>query len=112
MRHRATPVLQRFDRIEARRRERGIHPEEEADRAPRSRCRARPTTARPRPGIGVNAAIAERDRRRRAIVPMTPPSDRQHDRLDQELREDVRAPRAERLAHADLARPLGDRRST
>ena len=34
--------------------------------------------------------------------------DRQHDRLGQHLRHDVGAPRAERLAQADLARPLGD----
>ena len=34
--------------------------------------------------------------------------DRQHDRLGEHLRHDVGPPRAERLAQADLARPLGD----
>ena len=33
----------------------------------------------------------------------------EHDRLDQELQQDVRASGAERFANADLARPLGDR---
>ena len=33
---------------------------------------------------------------------------RQEDGLEQELPEDLDAPRAERLAHADLARALGD----
>ena len=33
---------------------------------------------------------------------------RQEDRLEQELPENLDAPRAERLAHADLARALGD----
>ena len=58
-------------------------------------------------GIGVSdemtsAMIAPK------IVPMTPPNDRQHDRLGEHLRHDVRAPRAERLAQPDLARALGD----
>ena len=35
--------------------------------------------------------------------------DGQRDRLDQELRQDVAAARADRLADADLARPLADR---
>ena len=34
---------------------------------------------------------------------------RERDRLDQELSEDVAGARAEREAHSDLARPLGDR---
>ena len=35
--------------------------------------------------------------------------DAQHHGLDEELQEDVAPRRAERLANADLARPLGDR---
>ena len=42
-------------------------------------------------------------------MPRTPPAGRQECRLDQELPEDLAAPCAERLAHADLPRALGDR---
>ena len=41
--------------------------------------------------------------------PRTPPDRGEHDRLEQELPEDLAPPRAERLADADLARPLGHR---
>ena len=57
-------------------------------------------------GIGVNVAM---------VSAMAAPKhraddaaeDREHDRLGEHLRHDVGPPRAERLAQADLARPLG-----
>ena len=38
-----------------------------------------------------------------------PPDQAQHERFDQELEQDIESGGAERLAHADLARPLGYR---
>ena len=44
-----------------------------------------------------------------AATPSRPPKTRHEHGLDQELREDVAPPRADRLADADLARALGHR---
>ena len=42
------------------------------------------------------------------IIPSDSADETEHDRLDQELHEDVALARADRHADADLARPLGD----
>ena len=60
-----------------------------------------------RAGSGLSAAISSAAPKPSA-VPTKPPNERQRRRLGQHLPDDVAAPRAERLAEADLARALAD----
>ena len=101
-------VSQRFDRIETRCFECGIHPEEDADRCREADAdRERPPRQRNREA-GDEVHAPSRCRLPRPM-PSRPPSEVRNAASIRNWNRISRAARAERLAHADLARPLGDR---
>src|ERR1043166_6210174 len=98
-------VTERFDRIEARRAQGGVHAEHDAHDQPESQRQGdRPERDARRQRRG---GAEERGGRRAGDQAGAASQQREGDRLRQELTSDVPAGGAERLPHADLMRPLG-----
>ena len=108
-------IAQGLDRIELGGAIRGIRAERERHDGRETRRDDESSSSH---GIGGGNARDARDegavrRSRRAPCRWHPPDNaappREQQRLDEKLREHLRAPRADRFAHADFARPFGDR---
>src|SRR5690606_8953556 len=99
-------VAERFDRIEARGADGRDHAEEDAD-ARREADADGERPPRQRDGEPGEQVYGKPDERSEADAEQAA-GRREENRLEQELPQDLHAPGAERLADADLARPLGD----